>query len=136
MRQTRKTQQRILDAAKADGTLDTLLFYMVSDIGGGSDIPAAVNETIPVVRVGPDPAVSAHWAHLMLEIAKHYSPKLLLRTEITAVDILDDAGVAWIEFGDVDLVCPGCAAVGDSCVCVPNVWVVEGCQGGTFEKQD
>lgn len=125
MIQTRTDQRRIIAAAAADGTLHNLLWYLVSDIGGGKTKPASINEWIPVVRVAPDPAVTEHDAHLMLEICKHFAPSLLLHLEITAIDILDAAGVEWFEWGSEDVVCPWCAAVGyESCCCQPNIWRV------------
>ena len=125
MIQTRTQQRKIIETAMADGSLSTLLWYMVSDIGGGKTRSVAVYKWIPVVRVGPDPAVTEHDAHLMLELARHYAPTLLLRLEITAVDILNDAGVTWFEWGSEDVICPMCAGIGwDSCCCQPSLWVV------------
>lgn len=125
MIQSRTQQRQILEAAKRDSSLDSLLWYMVSDVGGGKSVAAAVNEWVPVVRVGSDPAVTEHDAHLMLELAKHYAPKMLLRLELTAIDILEASGVTWFEFGSVDLVCPTCGAVGwESCCCKPNLRLI------------
>lgn len=124
--QSRTQQRKIIEAAMKDGTLDTLRWYMVIDAPGNRTVPAAVNEWVPVLRVAPDPEASQHVAHMMLELHRHYSPGLLLRLELTAVDLLDEAGVTYFEWGDVDLVCPECGAVGwESCICKPTLWRVE-----------
>jgi hypothetical protein len=123
--QSRTEQRKILAAAQADGTLDTLFWYMVIDALGNRTVPAAVNGWIPVVRVAPDPEESQHYAHLMLEVHKHYSPGILLRLELTAVDVLEEAGVRYFEWGTNDIVCPSCGAVGwESCSCQPTAWRV------------
>lgn len=126
MRQSRSDIKRIIDAATKDGTLGELFYYIVIDAGYNKQIPAAVNDFVPVVRVAPDPAISEHDAHLMLEIIRHYSPGMIMRLELTAIDILEDCGVQWFEFGAIDLVCESCGAVGwDSCCCRPNIWRVD-----------
>lgn len=126
MIQTRTAQKRILDEAKQAGELDTLLWYMVADLGGGKTDALAVNGHVPVVRVSSDPAISEHDAHLMLELCRHYNPSQPMHLELTAIDILAASGVQWFEFGDVDLVCPTCGAVGwESCCCQPTLWTIE-----------
>lgn len=126
MMQSRKSQRKIIEAATKDGTIDTLYWYMVIDCGWNKQIPAAINDWVPVVKVAPDPAVTEHDAHLMLEIIRHYSPGMILRLELTARDILEDLDIRYFEFGDIDLVCPSCGAVGwESCICKPTLWRME-----------
>lgn len=125
MIQTRTQQRAIIDTAKKDGTLGTLLYYMVADLGGGKTDALAVNGFLPVVKVAPDPAITEHDAHLMLELCRSHNPTMPMHIELTAVDVLEAAKVPYFEFGALDLVCPGCGAINDSCVCQPNVWRVE-----------
>lgn len=121
MIQSRTAQRRILEEAKRAGELDTLLWYMVADLGGGKTDALAVNGSVPVVKVAPDPGVTEHDAHLMLELCKVKS-NMPMHIELTAIDILQASGVPWVEFGEIDTVCEGCAAIGDSCVCQPTLW--------------
>ncbi|MCC6454172.1 MAG: hypothetical protein IT328_04465 [Caldilineaceae bacterium] len=126
MIQTRTQQRRIIEAATLDGSLDTLYWYPVSDRGGGRTEAVGVNEQIPIVRVAPDPEITQHDAHIMLELFKQKSPELLLHLELTAIDILEEGGFKYFEFGTSDLICPMCAAVGwESCICQPTLWRIE-----------
>lgn len=126
MIQNRTQQRRIIEAAIRAGELHTLFWYPVSDRGGGRTEAVGVNDQIPVVAVAPDPEITQHDAHIMLELFKSKSPELMLHLELTAVDILEDGRFRYFEFGHVDLVCPYCAAVGwESCICQPTLWRVE-----------
>lgn len=43
--------------------------------------------------------------------------------ELTPFDVLLSSKVEFVEFGDLDMICEGCGAVGwDSCGCQMNVW--------------
>lgn len=110
--QTRTTQQRILTAAAADGTLPDLYWYIVS----GDDAIAlrAPDGTgiVPVLPVAPDPETTRHWAHMMLELAQQYHPKRAMHLELTVRTALEQHG-AWHDWGSTDFVCPGCGAVND-----------------------
>lgn len=111
----RTQQNKILAAAEQDGTLPTLYWYMTGR-QRNREVPAAVGDSIPVQPAGPDVETSRQWAHLMLETARMMTPGLTLDLELTATDLLD--GLRWHVWSEVDMVCPGCGAINEDCVCV------------------
>lgn len=124
--QSKTAQRRIIEAAKADGSLDTLYWYIVIGLQGNRTIQLAVNGWVPVLPVAPDPEVSQHIAHLMLEIHKQRFPGSDLRIELTVIDVLVNAGIQWYEWGTEDVICPECAGIGwQSCICTPTLWRVD-----------
>jgi hypothetical protein len=110
--QTRTEQARILAAAAGNGTLPDLYWYIVS-----GDAAVALRTPdgcaiVPVLPVAPEPEITRHWAHMMLELAQQYHPKRAMSLELTARDVLDAHGT-WHDWTQTDFVCPGCGAVND-----------------------
>ena len=78
---------------------------------------------VPVIPLSPDPDAARHYAHLLLELMKsaNQGRGIVLRTELTAPDILEDFGVRWYIWGEpipaqVDAICPVCGQVGQVAV--------------------
>lgn len=120
----RTQQNKVLEAAARDGTLDNVYWYLTIR-QRGVEQAAVMCGSIPVQPAGPDVETSRQYAHLMLELARDATPGAFLDLDLTAGDLLaqHDHHV-WSE---VDTVCPGCGGVGwDSCVCSPTIWRVGG----------
>ena len=115
----RTAQQQILAAATRDGSLPALYWYPV-DTSGRHDRAVTLGHAapaIPVIPVAPDPEISRHHAHLLISLLE--LPGAAFALDLTTADLLNQVGVPWFVYGDHDHICPGCAAVGDHCICTP-----------------
>lgn len=127
--QTRAEQRRILEAERARGWAGLVWFVAATPPGGETYAAAYPARAIPVIPIAPDPEVTKHWAHVLQELFRHaVAPEgagWAFEVRITNAAGLERAGVIWYEWGSLDLVCPGCGAVGwESCCCVSNVRMV------------
>ena len=114
----RTWQKRILAEAQASGRLHELYWYPVAQ-NGPRDKAVAVGgavPSIPVVPVAPDPEISRHWAHLLLNMFA--IPGVEFAADLTTAEILDESGIPWFIWGLHDHICPGCGAINGDCICV------------------
>ena len=118
---SRSTIKRLLAAAQAADELDTLFWFVEMRIsptlaGGRQHTIAAAAYPIgwvPVVPVG-DPAISRHYADLLLECMKSANRGRLIEfgLALTSADVVSE-GFQIYEWGDRrwDCVCVACGAV-------------------------
>lgn len=118
--QTKKLQQRILAAAAARSELDTLAWFVEMKIGpvehAGAPWPGSL---VPVVPVAGDAETSRQWAEILEALFKGANVGREFALALTSWDVLEATGVAWYEWGErkFDMVCPGCGAINDDCIC-------------------
>ncbi len=80
---------------------------------------------IPVIPVGPDAQTSKAWAELLCGLFWSYQPAFEFAPMLTSLDLLRRTGAKWYEWGEPDLVCEYCGAVGwASCECGPVIRLV------------
>ena len=123
----RTLARKIIKGAAAQDDLAGLLYYVEMTLptnlrpASGGKTMAATHPPgwIPVVPLAPDPDAARHYAHLMLELmnSANQGRGIILRTELTAPDILDNCGARWYIWGEpipalVDKICPVCGQVG------------------------
>lgn len=121
--QTKTWQNKILSAAAADQYAG-LFWYIEISAPGRRVFPAAhPGVHIPVVAVAPDPEQTRHWAHLLAELFKvNNPPGWEFAAQLTSLEALRETGCSWYRFGEIDIVCPSCGAVGwESCSCGPLI---------------
>lgn len=118
--QTKTMQRRVLDAASERGELSTLAWFVEMRIGAvqhaGAPWPGSL---VPVVAVGDDPEISRQWAEVLAELFKTANRSKEFAVALTTWDLLESTGVRWYEWGErsFDIVCEGCGAIGDDCIC-------------------
>lgn len=113
--QTRKQKERILAEAVKRGYINYYWFvrirYKMQEFAGGHP-----GSFVPVIPVAPDPEVTRHYAHMLLELFKMSaaSARMELQVEITHKNNLEQAEIPWYEYGDnlcLDAICYNCAQV-------------------------
>lgn len=128
--QTRTEQRRILAAEQPNGWRDLVWFVTAKPTGQPAYAAAYPSTSIPVIAVAPDPEITRHWAHLLQELFRSAEPSWSFGVDLTNIRGLEQAGVKWYWWGELDQVCDGCGAVGwDSCCCVSNAWIVANAPG-------
>jgi hypothetical protein len=81
---------------------------------------------IPVIPVPPDVRASREAVEFLCSIFWAYQPLFEFAPMLTSIDKLKATGAKWYVWGSLDVICPGCAAVGwDSCECGPVVKVAD-----------
>ena len=130
--QTRTFRQKVLDAAKRDGSLSDL-YWFVEFAPPSRAIPANVRPApgtltgpvtfaasapgkwIPCVPVAPDPIISQQYAEVMLEVFKASNRGSLAEwaLALTTKELLET--YHWYEWGQpvptVDHICPLCGVI-------------------------
>lgn len=127
----RTLAKKIIHGAAAVDDLDKLLYFVEMTL------PVALRPSpdvrtmaasypagwVPCVPLAPDPDAAKHYAHLLLELMQSANRErgIILRTELTAPDILADCGIRWYIWGEpipaqVDAICPVCGQVGQVAV--------------------
>lgn len=117
--QTKTLQKRILEAAKPEGYAD-LFWFVEASAPGHVRFPGAYpGRLIPVVEVAPDPEVTRHWAHLLAVLFSSTNPPIyVFAPALTSTEALRETGCQWYRWGEIDVICEVCGAVGwDSCSC-------------------
>lgn len=124
MPQTRYFQADILAAAKRDGSLGTLYYYVEAEFPKRL-LPPGIKRRqpaqwphgcIPVLPAGPDPDEQREWAELLAAIFEsgNTGRGIAFKPTLTSADLL--AGLRWYEWGDqpayeFDYICPKCGQV-------------------------
>lgn len=121
---SRTWQEQKINGAAHAGELHRL-FWMVEMRYPGTETWAAAypGRLVPVVPLVPDRYAAREYAHLMLEIFRWCSPPYAAFS-LAVVPLEALQLVPWYIWGDepgIDRVCPSCAAVGDDCVCAPQL---------------
>lgn len=116
--QTRTWQRKILEAARRDAYAD-LYWYVEVMLPGRRSAPAVYPaQTIPVIAVAPEPEITRHYAHMLVELLRAHAGQpagVEFVSQLIAGESLNDAGVRWYVYGDVvemDAICYACGAVG------------------------
>lgn len=111
-------QKRMIAQAKA--RQDTDLYFYLEYTKAGRTAPAAVGGVVPVVKVDGDYDAAPEWAHLMLELARHFTPGASLATALTTRELLDELLLhRWREWAPIDVVCPFCGGINCPTDCLP-----------------
>lgn len=110
--QSKTLQGKILSAARRDNYAG--LYWIVECEYAHQKFAPAVHHRrwIPAIPVAPDPEITRHWAHILVEMfALHNPPPVHFETVIVVQEELSK--FHWYELGDIlpiDLVCLICGA--------------------------
>ena len=122
---TRRTLDRLLAGAGADGSLDSLYWFVEMKIspslaGTRHPVVAACSYPVgwvPVVPVGSDPQLSRHYAEVLLECLKSSNRGRLIEFGLALTsDEVIAGGFRVYEWGEArwDCICVECGAVWQS----------------------
>ena len=124
--QSRKERDRILAVAEKIGELHRLVWVVMQTVPGDGVYGVAIRNSLVTLPATPSPEVSGSYAHLMMEVLRTKLPKnRSLWLEVRDTEDLANSGIEWHAYGESDFICPGCAAIGNDCICQPNVKIVE-----------
>lgn len=121
--QNRTWQRKIINAARADGTVDQLRYYVEMDVPAHRRLRPDHRTQCANHPAGFVPTINAaheaaeDYAHLLLELFKSANPGHIFRICISSVDLLDNARIAHYEWGEeppatIDTICSLCGLVG------------------------
>jgi hypothetical protein len=122
--QSKSWQRKIIDAARANGELHKLRWYIEMDIPAAArrhrdhkiqcaSHPPGFVPVIPLDQPGAD-----EYAHLLLELFKSANPDTTFRLMLTDIPMLQSCRIDWYDWGDlpapqpIDIICELCGLVG------------------------
>lgn len=117
--QSKRDKQHILQRAQADGSLDSLYWFVEVDLPlrlGGKSSAVKINGAVPVVPVAPCAESSEAEAELLRWLCENEKrgSGYVFNTSLTLKSVLDD-GFTWYEWGDrhqsIDNICPECGQI-------------------------